>query len=91
MYDVFPTAVYSLCFAACCLCAFLLARAYVATRARLLFWSASCFVLLAVNALLVILDIIVLPDVDFGLWRPAIALAAISVLLVGFIWDLEEE
>lgn len=91
MADVFPTAVYTLGFAACCLCAFLLVRAYLATRARLLFWSASCFLLLAVNTLLVILDIIVLPDVDFGLWRPAIALAAIAVLLFGFIWDLEAE
>jgi len=91
MPNVFPTAVYSLCFVACLLCAFLLVRAYLATRARLLFWSASCFILLAVNALLVILDIIVFPDIDFGLWRPAIALAGVSVLLFGFIWDLEEE
>jgi hypothetical protein len=91
MTHVFPAAVYSLCFVACALCAFLLVRAYLATRARLLFWSASCFTLLAVNALLVILDIIVFPDVDFGLWRPAIALAAITVLLFGFVWDVEEE
>lgn len=91
MHDVFPTAVYSLCVAASCLCAFLLVRAYLATRARLLFWSALCFILLAVNALLVILDIIIFPEVDFGLWRPIIALTAIGTLLFGFIWDLEEE
>jgi hypothetical protein len=91
VHNVFPTAVYTLCLAACCLCAFLLARAYLATRARLLFWSASCFALLAVHALLVILDIVVFPDINFGLWRPVIALAAIGILLFGFIWDLEEE
>jgi len=91
MPDVFPAAVYTLCFLACSLCAFLLIRAYVASRARLLFWSASCFVLLAINSLLVILDLIVFPDVDFGLWRPAILLAAVGVLLFGFIWDLEED
>jgi hypothetical protein len=91
MHDVFPAAVYGLCFATSCLCAFLLVRAYSASRARLLFWSAICFVLLAVNSLLVILDIVVLPDVDFGLWRPALALSAVAVLLFGFIWDLEAE
>jgi len=91
MSDVFPTAVYSLCLVTSCLCAFLLVRSYRATRARLLFWSAICFVLLAANSLLVILDILVFPDVDFGLWRPALALAAVAVLLFGFIWDLEAE
>jgi hypothetical protein len=91
MHDVFPAAVYSLCFATSCLCAYLLARAYVASRARLLFWSAICFGFLAVNSLLVILDIVVFPDVDFGLWRPALARCAVTVLLFGFIWDLEAE
>jgi hypothetical protein len=91
MPDVFPVVVYGLCFLACTLCAFLLARAYFATRTRLLFWSAICFVLLAGNSLLVVLDIIVFPEVDFGLWRPALALCAVGVLLFGFIWDLEAE
>ncbi len=91
MHDIFPTAVYSLCFVTCSLCAFLLVRAYLISRARLLFWSALCFILLAVNTLLVILDIIVFPEVDFGLWRPILGLASIGVLLFGFIWDLEEE
>jgi len=91
VHNVFPAAVYSLCFATSCLCAYLLARAYLASRVRLLFWSAICFGFLAVNSLLVILDIVVLPEVDFGLWRPALALCAVTVLLFGFIWDLEAE
>lgn len=91
MNYLFQAAVYSLCFVTCALCAFLLVRAYLASRARLLFWSALCFILLAANALLVILDILVFPAVDFGLWRPILSLAAVSVLLFGFIWDLGEE
>jgi len=91
MPDVFPAAVYTLCFAASSLCTFLLVRSYLATRARLLFWSAICFLFLAANSLLVILDILVFPDVDFGLWRAALALAAVAILLFGFIWDLEAE
>ena len=91
MHDVFPAAVYTLCFVTCSLCAFLLVRAYLASHARLLFWSALCFILLAANAALVILDILVFPDIDFGLWRPTLSLAAIGVLLFGFIWDLGDE
>lgn len=91
MTDVFPAAVYTLCFVTSSLCAFLLVRSYLVTRARLLFWSAICFVFLAANSLLVILDILVFPDVDFGLWRPALALASVAILLFGFIWDLEAE
>lgn len=91
MPDVFPAAVYTLCFLTSSLCTFLLVRSYLATRARLLFWSAICFLFLAANSLLVILDILVFPDVDFGLWRAALALAAVAILLFGFIWDLEAE
>jgi hypothetical protein len=91
MPNVFPAAVYTLCLVTSSLCAFLLVRSYVATRARLLFWSGICFVFLAANSLLVILDILVFPDVDFGLWRPGLALAAVAILLFGFIWDLEAE
>lgn len=91
MGDVFPAAVYTLCLITSSVCAFLLVRSYRATRASLLFWSAICFVLLAANSLLVLLDLLVFPDIDFGLWRPALALAAVSILLFGFIWDLEAE
>jgi len=91
MSDVFPAAVYTLCLVTSSLCAFLLVRSYLATRARLLFWSAICFVLLAMNSLLVIFDILVFPNIDFGLWRPGLALAAVAILLFGFIWDLEAE
>ena len=91
MNYVFQSGVYTLCLLTCIACTFLLVRAYRASRARLLLWSALCFILLAVNALLVILDIIVFPNIDFALWRPLLALAAVSVLLFGFIWDREEE
>jgi len=91
MPDVFPAAVYTLCFVTSSLCTFLLVRSHRATRARLLFWSAICFALLAANSLIVIFDILVFPDIDFGLWRPGLALAAVAILLFGFVWDLEAE
>lgn len=90
MLEAFPTAVYTLCFATSSACAFLLARNYARTRARLLLWSALCFVLLAGNNLVVVIDMLVLPDVNLRLARLVFSAAAVSVLLFGFIWDLEE-
>ena len=86
----FPTLVYSLCFLTSSACALLLARNYWRTGARLLLWSALCFVLLAANNFVVILDLLILPQFDFRLVRHGLALGAVAVLLFGFIWDLEE-
>ena len=91
MAAIFPTAVYLLCFLTSAACSALLARSFWRTGARLLLWSALCFVLLAANNLVVIIDMVVLPpDIDLRLPRYLLALGAVGVLLFGFIWDLEE-
>lgn len=90
MTAFFPTAVYVLCFLTSGACAWLLARSYRRSRARLLVWSAACFLLLAANNLVVTIDLVLLPSRDFRLLRHLLSLAAIAVLLFGFIWDQEE-
>ena len=90
MSDFFPTVVYLLCFLTSAACALLLARSYWRTGTRLLLWSAVCFLFLAANNLAVIFDRLVLPDWNFSLARMLFSLAAVSVLLFGFIWDLED-
>jgi hypothetical protein len=90
MTDYFPAAVYTLCFLTGSACALLLARNYWRTGARLLLWSALCFLLLALNSLVVIVDLLVLREMDFRLLRHLLSLAAVGVLLFGFIWDVEE-
>lgn len=85
-----PTAVYVLCFLTSAACAALLGRGYRRSRARLLLWSALCFALLALNNLLVIVDLVILTELTFRLERLVVMLAAVGVLLFGFIWDLEE-
>lgn len=89
MASAFPTAVYLLCFLTSAACAWLLARSYWRTGARMLLWSALCFLLLAGNNLIVILDLLVLPNWDLRLARLALSLGAVTVLLFGFIWDVE--
>lgn len=86
----FPGAVYILCFLTSTLCAWLLLRSYLSGRTSMLFWSAACFVLLAVNNLLVILDMLVIQSADLMPWRLAASLAAVSLLLFGFIFRSDE-
>ena len=85
----FPTAVYILCFATAAACAFLLARNYQRTGVRLLLWSAICFALLAANNFLVVLDLVIMPAWNLGVARLGLSLAAVMVLLFGFVWDQE--
>jgi hypothetical protein len=80
--------IYLACVAASALCAYLLQRAYRRSGTRLLIWSAVCFWLLALNNLVLGVDILFLPDNDLSLIRTFTALLAVSVLLVGFIWEV---
>ncbi|WP_332823753.1 DUF5985 family protein [Ramlibacter sp.] len=83
-----PTLIYSLCALTSLGCLVLLWRSYRATGARLLFWSAACFMLLTVNNVLLVLDKVVLSSTaDLSLWRLCAALAAVLLLLFGLIWE----
>lgn len=84
-----PALVYLLCLATSTACAGLLLRAYFRSRARLLLWTALSFVCLAINNLALVADMVIFPDVDLWLFRPLAALAAIGVLLYGFVWEAE--
>lgn len=79
--------VYALCAITSGLCALLLGRAYRASRARLLLWSSLSFIGLALNNLLLFLDLVVLPEVDLLLLRSLVAAASVMVLLLGLVWD----
>ena len=85
----FQTVVYLACFITSTLCAWLLARGYQRSRSRLMFWTSLCFALLALNNLLVVADMIVFPSYSFVWWRQISSLAAVGVLLFGFVWESE--
>ena len=93
MADLFPAAVYVLCFLTSATCAWLLGRSYLANRTPLLLWSSICFIFLALNNLVLVFDLVVwpAPDVDLRLPRLLLALAAACSMLFGFIWRVEEE
>lgn len=81
--------IYGLCAIAAAMCAYLLLQAYWRGGYRLLLWSGLCFVGLTANNLALVVDKLVVPEVDLSIWRTAIALAAMTVLLYGLIWDAE--
>jgi hypothetical protein len=80
-------AVYLLCAVTSIVCAALLFRGYRAHRTRLLFWSSLCFMGLALNNVLLFVDLVMVPDVDMRLWRGALALVAMMLLLIGLIME----
>lgn len=86
-----PTLVYLLCLLTSLGCAALLARSYLRARTRLLLWVAVGFAALALNNLFLVLDMLVLPGVNFWIPRQLAAASAILVLLYGFIWEARDD
>lgn len=87
--QAFAAGVYLLCFLTSVACLVLLVRGFRRSGARLLLWTALCFVFLALNSGLVFLDIVIFPQIDLRLARDVTSLVAVSMLLYGFIWDVD--
>ncbi len=81
--------IYSLCAITSGFCAWLLVRAYSASRSKLLLWSAVCFAGLALENGALWIDKIVFPEDDLSAIRVSIGLFAMTVLLLGMIWEAE--
>ena len=75
----------------CCLtslfCAVLLIRSYARQRSRLLMWASLCFIGLAVNNAVLVVDLMVVPDIDLFPVRVTVAAVAMLLLLLGLIWE----
>jgi hypothetical protein len=80
-------AVYVLCTCTSVLCAVLLLRGFRHGHSRLLLWSGLCFVGLACNNLLLFIDLVAVPSVDLSAFRSVTALAAVSILVFGMVWE----
>jgi Family of unknown function (DUF5985) len=80
-------AIYTLCALTSIVCTVLLVRGYRHSRVRLLFWSAWCFAGLALNNVLLIVDLRMLPDLDLAVWRAVPAVVGVSLLVYGLVWE----
>lgn len=81
------TLVYALCALTSILCALLLLRGYRSSGVRLLLWAGLCFVGLAINNVLLFVDLGLVPGVDLTLWRSLPTLAGLSLLIYGMVWE----
>jgi hypothetical protein len=80
-------AVYLLCAATSLLVAVMLVRSYREKRSSLLLWSSLCFVGLAINNALLVVDLVIATSVDLSFARQGTALAAMLLLVIGLIWE----
>lgn len=79
--------VYILCAVTSIVCAVLLIRSYLATRTRLLLWSSICFAGLALNNVLLYVDLVLMgPTLDLSLFRSGLALVSLLFMIFGLIW-----
>jgi hypothetical protein len=81
--------VYLLCALTSALCAVLLVRGYRRSGSRLLLWSSLCFIGLAANNALLVVDRLVVTEVDLSTARLLPALAGFAALLYGLVWESE--
>jgi hypothetical protein len=81
------TLVYALCALTSLACSILLLRGYARNRVRLLLWSGLCFAGLALNNIILLVDMRVVPEIDLSVWRTLPALAGIVILLYGLVWE----
>lgn len=79
--------VYVLCSIASLFCAALLFRSYRAQRSRLLLLSTLCFAGMTINSLVLVVDLLVLPELDLRPARTGVAYVSLLGLLLGLIWE----
>jgi hypothetical protein len=84
---IFSSVVYFLCTITSTLCAVLLYLSYQKTGARFLFWSAICFLCLALNNLLIFVDLILTPSIDLSVMRIIPAVIGFALFLWSCVWE----
>ncbi|RZI80293.1 MAG: hypothetical protein EOP38_22890 [Rubrivivax sp.] len=82
--------IYTLCALTSLTCAVLLLRTYWQTSFRLLLWSGLCFVGLAFNNALLVLDRVMMVPVELSTWRLGLALVSLLLLIAGLVLQSDE-
>lgn len=79
--------VYLLCAITSIVCGIMLLLGYRASRTKLLFWSSLCFAGLALDNVLLFLDLVLVQQMDLSVLRSSIALGAMMMLIFGLVWE----
>ena len=87
--QIIQSFVYMLCFLTCFAAMLLLLQSFRRNGSRLLLWSVLAFIALAINNLILFVDIVLLPDISLLPLRELTAFAGVAILLYGFIWEVD--
>ena len=79
--------VYLLCALASTICSVMLYRGYRRTGVRLLLWSGLCFACFALNNVILVIDVRILPEHDLSVIRTLPSLLGIALLVYGLVWE----
>ena len=82
-------AVYVLCALTSLACALLLLRGYADRGVRLLLWSGLGFVGFALGNIMLVVEVVILPERDLVIYRSLPVLAGLAVLIYGLVWDTQ--
>ena len=83
-------AIYLLCGLTSLAAAFMLLRHYRQRRTRLLLWSVMAFAGLAVNNVMVYVDLVMFTGVDLSLYRTATGALSMLTLVCGLVWETRQ-
>jgi hypothetical protein len=82
--------IYFFCAVTSLVAAWLLLRQYARRRSPLLFWSFVGFLGLAVNNVLLFVDLGLLPATDLSVVRTLFGTAAMLTIVFGLVWEADE-
>jgi uncharacterized protein DUF5985 len=81
------TFIYFMCAATSAACAVLLLRSYSRTGLKLLLWSGLCFAFLTLSNVLLVIDLVFVPNMTFALPRNILTLSGLFVLIYSLVWE----
>jgi hypothetical protein len=81
--------IYLLCAATSVLAAVLLFRMWRQRGTRLLLWACLCFVGLALNNGILLVDLLVVREIDLLPLRTTTVLVSVALLVFGLLWEAQ--
>jgi hypothetical protein len=85
-----PKIIYALCAMTSLVTAAMLLRYYLARRSPLLLWSCVGFLGLAVNNVMVFVDLVLFTGVDLSVPRTVAGMIGMLALVFGLVWEVQE-
>ena len=82
-------AVYILCAMTALACAVLLLRGYRHSGTQLLLWCGIFFLAMALENVILFIDLIMVPHIDLSSYRRAVPLIGVILLLYGLIFKVK--